>query len=348
MCSMCRSATRMQLPSMFSAERVLVVLSVVPDAVVDGGWGVDALVGSQTRAHDDLDLVAPGDACDRIVGDLGTLGFEMCVDERPTRVVVARGDERIDLHLVAPAEFGKAQTLPGGTRFTYVIGDSHGTIAGQRVPCLSAPMQVLTHCGYEPDDDDRADMALVAQASGESLPPPYAELDEVVLRPATLRDVAALVVVRLRSWRAAYTGLMPQGLIDAIDLGATWVNWCSTLRVPPTPSLRVTVAGNIGTVHGFSVVSACRDDDSSGDVGEVRLLYVDPTVWNKRVGAALLADAVDTMHGLGFRELRLWTLRENARARSFYERFGWTADGAEQTVEQPQGSYVEVRYRLVG
>ena len=305
MCSMCRSATRMQLLSMFSAERVLVVLSVVPDAVVDGGWGVDALVGSQTRAHDDLELVAPEDVCDRIVGDLGTLGFEMCVDERPTRVVVARGDERIDLHLVAPAEFGKAQTLPGGTRFTYVIGDSHGTIAGQRVPCLSAPMQVLTHCGYEPDDDDRADMALVAQASGESLPPPYAELDEVVLRPATL-------------------------------------------RVPPTPSLRVTVAGNIGTVHGFSVVSACRDDDSSGDVGEVRLLYVDPTVWNKRVGAALLADAVDTMHGLGFRELRLWTLRENARARSFYERFGWTADGAEQTVEQPQGSYVEVRYRLVG
>ena len=81
----CRSGTRMQLPSMFSAERVLDVLNLVPEAVLDGGWGVDALVGSQTRLHDDLDLVVPLDACDRIVAGLGALGFDLHVDERPTR-----------------------------------------------------------------------------------------------------------------------------------------------------------------------------------------------------------------------------------------------------------------------
>jgi lincosamide nucleotidyltransferase A/C/D/E len=333
---------------MFSAERVLDVLNQVPEAVVDGGWGVDALLGSQSRGHDDLDLVVPLDSCDRIVARLRALGFERHLDERPTRVAVEHGDEQVDLHLVAPAEFGMVQTLPGGSTFTYVLDDTHGTIAGQRVPCLSAPMQVLTHCGYEPDADDRADMALVAAASGEALPPPYAELDELRLRPATLQDMAAFVVVRWRSWRAAYTGLMPQGLIAAMDLGAGWVNWSSAIRVPPTPSVRVTVAGPPGAVHGFSVVSGSRDDDASDAVGEVRLLYVDPTAWSKGVGAALLSHAVETLRGLGFRELRLWTLRENERARSFYERSGWRADGAEQTVEQPQGSYVEVRYRLLG
>ena len=40
---------------MFDARLVHAVLDAVPDAVVDGGWGVDALVGRQTRAHDDLD-----------------------------------------------------------------------------------------------------------------------------------------------------------------------------------------------------------------------------------------------------------------------------------------------------
>ncbi len=32
---------------------------------VDGGWGVDALIGYQTREHDDLDLVIPsiGSCC---------------------------------------------------------------------------------------------------------------------------------------------------------------------------------------------------------------------------------------------------------------------------------------------
>ena len=333
---------------MFSADRVLEVLARIPDAVVDGGWGVDALLGTETRPHDDLDLVVPLARCDTIAESLRSLGFEMALDERPTRVVLSADGARVDLHLVAPADFGMAQSLPGGLRFTYMFDGTTGTIGDTQVPCLSAPMQVLTHCGYEPDDDDRADMTAVAALSGESLPPPYVPLDGIELRPATLVDLAALVVVRRRSWVAAYTGLMPQGVIDSMDLGAGWVNWSTGLRVPPVPSMRVIVAGQPGAVHAFSVVSACRDDDAGDRVGEVRLLYADPTAWNAGVGAALMRHAVDTLHGLGFDELRLWTLRENARARAFYERFGWKPDGAEQTVEQPGGAFVEVRYRLVG
>ena len=333
---------------MFSAERVLDVVARVPDAVIDGGWGVDALVGSQTRPHDDLDLVVALDRCNAVVESLRADGFELRLDERPTRVVIGRGDEQIDLHLVTPSEFGMVQTLPGGRRFTYVLDDTVGTIEGTAVRCLPAPMQVTTHAGYEPDDADRADMAAVAAHSGEALPPPYASLDEVVVRPATLSDIAALVVVRRRSWVAAYTGRMPQGVIDAMDVGESWLTWTTTLRVPPLPSFRIAVAGGPGAVHGFSVVSACRHDDAADDVGEVRLIYVDPSAWDRHVGAALMVNAVDTLRSLGFGELRLWTLRENERARAFYERFGWKADGSTQTIEHPAGSYVEVRYRLVG
>jgi len=326
---------------MFSAERVLEVLARVPDAVVDGGWGVDALIGEQTREHADLDLIVPLDRCD-------TVGFAMELDERPTRVVLRDGDDRIDLHLVSPSEFGMVQELPGGRRFTYVLDDTVGVIAGESVRCLSAPMQVLTHCGYEPDADDRADMAVVAACSDQSLPSPYVSADEFELRPTALHDVAAVAAVRVRSWIAAYTGLMPQGVIDAIDLGASWMNWCTWVRVPPTAHTRFTVAGPPGGVCGFSVVSECRDESAADDVGEVRLLYADPAAWDRGVGSALLRAAVDTLRSMGFDELRLWTLRENDRARAFYERMGWTADGAEQVTEHPQGSYVEARYRLVG
>ena len=333
---------------MFSADRVLQVLSRVPDAVVDGGWGVDALVGVETRPHGDLDLVVALERCDAIIDSLRADGFDVELDERPTRVVVAAGDDHVDLHLVTRSEFGMTQTLPGGRRFTYVLDDTVGTIAGEAVRCLSAPMQILTHAGYEPDADDRADMAVVAAHSSEALPPPYVELDDVVVRPASLSDLTALVVVRRRSWVAAYTGRMPQGVIDAMDLGETWLGWSTTLRVPPLPSFRVAVAGDVGAVHGFSVVSACREDDAADDVGELRLLYVDPSAWNARVGTALLTHAVDSLRDAGFVELRLWTLQQNDRARAFYERFGWKADGATQTVEHPAGSYVEVRYRLLG
>jgi GNAT superfamily N-acetyltransferase len=240
------------------------------------------------------------------------------------------------------------QELPGGRRFTYALDDTRGTIGGESVPCLSAPMQVLTHCGYEPDAADRADMTAVAARSGESLPPPYVSSDGFELRPVAVQDAAALVAVRQRSWIAAYTGRMPQGIIDSIDLGVSWMNWSTSIRVPPVPSMRVTVAGPRGGVSGFSVVSACRDDEARDDVGELRLLYADPTAWNRGVGSALLHHAVATLRSMGFDELRLWTLRDNERARAFYERNGWTADGTEQLAEHPQGSYVEARYRLVG
>ncbi|MDX6551893.1 MAG: Aminoglycoside-2-adenylyltransferase, partial [Gaiellales bacterium] len=52
---------------MFSADFVLDVLDHVPDAIVEGGWGIDALVGRVTRAHDALDLVVPLARADAIV-----------------------------------------------------------------------------------------------------------------------------------------------------------------------------------------------------------------------------------------------------------------------------------------
>jgi hypothetical protein len=49
----------------------------------------------------------------------------------------------------------------------------------------------------------------------------------------------------------------------------------------------------------------------------------------------------------GFTDLSLWMLKGNERAGRFYERAGWKADGEEHTTETAEGSYVEVRYRLV-
>ena len=46
---------------MMLADDVALVVTALAEAGVaawlDGGWGVDALLGEQTREHDDLDLV---------------------------------------------------------------------------------------------------------------------------------------------------------------------------------------------------------------------------------------------------------------------------------------------------
>jgi lincosamide nucleotidyltransferase A/C/D/E len=325
------------------------VLALVPDAVVDGGWGVDALLGRQTRAHNDLDLLIDVDRYDATVTAVGTLGFELLTDERPTRVVLARADGTpIDLHLVERSAGGMTQRLPGGMQFTYVLDGTTGVIDGRTVSCISPDMQLLTHSGYDPDDDDRYDVALLASASVRALPPPYApglvRGKSVPVRVATVDDVAAVCTVRMRSWRAAYHGLMPQAVIDSIDIGTMWSAWRAAVRVPPSPAMRLFVAGPPGTVHAYAMV---RPDDGNGRAAQVAAMYSDPTAWGTTAGWSAFTTGVEFLRSLGYADLSLWMLKGNGRAGRFYERAGWLPDGEEQTTTTAEGSYVEVRYRPI-
>lgn len=60
---------------------------------VDGGWGVDALLGEQTRDHDDLDLIARLDDVARLQGALAEHGYTAVQGAPPTsfEMVDARG-----------------------------------------------------------------------------------------------------------------------------------------------------------------------------------------------------------------------------------------------------------------
>src|SRR5260221_7457998 len=61
---------------------------------LDGGVGVDALVGGWTREHSDLDLVIPLAQATEARRALGTLGLSHVTDELTTRLVLAYGGDR--------------------------------------------------------------------------------------------------------------------------------------------------------------------------------------------------------------------------------------------------------------
>src|SRR3712207_9064440 len=73
-------------------------------AWVDGGWGIDALVGEQTREHADLDVVVAQCRLDAAISALRTLGYEhdtIVEPGLPSRVVLVDAHGRhIDLHPV--------------------------------------------------------------------------------------------------------------------------------------------------------------------------------------------------------------------------------------------------------
>ena len=162
------------------ARSVLEVIAFLDHAGVcvwlDGGWGIDALVGEQTREHDDLDCVIALSDAGIARNALAVLGFTVTLDELPTRFVVRdRTDRRVDFHTVTFDATGAAtQQLQDGRLAPYPAEgfSGFGHVAGVRVACLTAAVQSLHHLGYDPDEKDDHDMRLLADRFGIDLPFP--------------------------------------------------------------------------------------------------------------------------------------------------------------------------------
>ena len=166
-----------------TADDVLHVVRIVGEAGVpvwlDGGWGIDALLGVQYRLHEDLDVVVPLADVDTMIGALDVFGYVVAEDDRPTRLVLRTTTGlQVDVHPVTfdPAGIGwQAGALPDGGDCAYPAeGFVDGTVAGARVGCLSAEVQLAHHLGYPPRAHDRDDMERLAHHLGLVLPPPYA------------------------------------------------------------------------------------------------------------------------------------------------------------------------------
>jgi ribosomal protein S18 acetylase RimI-like enzyme len=163
----------------------------------------------------------------------------------------------------------------------------------------------------------------------------------VTVRPATVADAPAMGRLHVRAWQAAYRGHMPDEYLDGLrpEDRAAW--WDGALRREDRPGV-VLVAEADGEVVGFAALGPSANPEGAG---ELFAINVDPDHWGTGAGRALLEAAQAELARMGFAELVLWVLPGNARARRFYERAGWAADGAEQTVDALGVTVPEVRYR---
>jgi ribosomal protein S18 acetylase RimI-like enzyme len=163
----------------------------------------------------------------------------------------------------------------------------------------------------------------------------------VTVRPATVADAPAMGRLVVRAWQAAYRGHMPDDYLDGLRAEDRAAYWDSVLRREDLRGV-VLVADQHGEVVGM--VAAGPSPDPQG-AGELFAINVDPDHWGSGAGRALLGAAQVELERMGFVESVLWVLPGNARARRFYERAGWAADGAERTSEVFGVTVAEVRYR---
>ena len=121
------------------------------------------------------------------------------------------------------------------------------------------------------------------------------------------------------SWKTAYRGIVPQAYLDAIPIG----RWAANRDQEGRRSL---VLEEEGRLIGVTCTGPSRWPEYP-DFGEVISLYLLPEYMGRGYGKPLLETAVETLAEQGFRDVLLWVLEENHRARRFYEGAGFTPAG---------------------
>lgn len=161
-----RLRTRLKATGPAEVHELLQALAVTGvRAHVMGGWGIDALLGRQTRAHSDLDIVVRADTggVDDVMERLGyrhVPGLDARLEHpllSDRALLRDRRGHEVDIHRVAPQDWHKLEL-----RRAFVAGH----IAGREVPCISAEMQEETHRGYDLSPKHRVDLARLRRHCG--------------------------------------------------------------------------------------------------------------------------------------------------------------------------------------
>jgi GNAT superfamily N-acetyltransferase len=104
------------------------------------------------------------------------------------------------------------------------------------------------------------------------------------------------------------------------------------------------VAERDGEILGWACHGPYRDGEIRTQDAELYAIYVDARRYGSGLGRALLQESERRCTTAGHPRMLLWVVKGNTRARRFYERHGFQADGAEDPYEVDGVPVPEVRY----
>jgi lincosamide nucleotidyltransferase A/C/D/E len=142
---------------------------------IDGGWGVDALLGKQTRFHKDLDIVVQQKDIPALRKLLSAQGYnEIKLDIARLHNLVLADDycHEIDVHVIVLTDKGDGIYGPvqNGEIYPAASLTGKGKIGNCKVNCISAEYVVKFHSGYELKEKDYKDVLAVCKKFDLEIP----------------------------------------------------------------------------------------------------------------------------------------------------------------------------------
>jgi lincosamide nucleotidyltransferase A/C/D/E len=143
------------------------------EVYVDGGWAVDALLGVETRPHDDLDIALPHKHVPRLRELLAARGYREWPRDDSWECNFVLADARgrkIDVHSYTLDEAGNNVY---GVAYAAEHLTGKGSTDGYPVRCIDPEWLVKFHTGYPLDENDFRDVRALCERFGIPLPDEY-------------------------------------------------------------------------------------------------------------------------------------------------------------------------------
>ncbi|MGC1817575.1 MAG: GNAT family N-acetyltransferase [Casimicrobiaceae bacterium] len=163
----------------------------------------------------------------------------------------------------------------------------------------------------------------------------------ITIRPANVRDAAAIARIRIDSWRATYRGLIPDAYLAGMKEEESTAIWERILTAGPNTA-SVFVAENDDEVVGFAAGNMLREPRLDLDA-ELTAVYVRGAFQRAGVGRRLVREVAQAQRAHGAAGLIVWVIAGNRIGRGFYEGLGGELL-AEQPFQWDGMDLVEVAY----
>jgi GNAT superfamily N-acetyltransferase len=169
------------------------------------------------------------------------------------------------------------------------------------------------------------------------------------IRAATRDDADGITDVQVASWRAGYAHVFPDSILYADDFDSSRRAFWNAWRFAPGHRIAVALEadGDAERVIGFCSYGPERERARGfTGRGEIWAFYLHPDRWGSGAAAELMEHVEERLRAEGFATAVLWVLRDNPRARRFYERNDWAPTGIEANFDEYcEVSVPEVEYR---
>jgi len=140
---------------------------------------------------------------------------------------------------------------------------------------------------------------------------------------AKSKDVYDISVILNESWNYAYTGIIPDNVIEERNLS----RYSNLKQAVKDDNDSYYIVRDDSTPVAAFCIGRSVDRDASKHTYEVGVMYVRPMYMRRGIGSWVMSYIIDKAKQLKMKTIKIWVLSQNQNAINFYMKNGFIADG---------------------